>query len=246
MTRQRSSYLTVCLQRRVSSGSSTGCLRATPYVPSVLCQFDVLLGAVFRRLCAGVVGGEAHHSTRRLRVLTHDIGQEDRNRGHQGWESAHLVDTSSFEAPLPSFKVASRWQRREMCRSWGHDTLFDTATRRIAGRDGRHATVVTACVKRLAPASANDVARVDAATPQSAFISERMQMIHGDQTLRHDGDVDDRGDVLHLRDLVSTQHVPVCTFKTCPCKPAPRAHVETCVRGAGILGDVLNVHTETC
>ena len=38
----------------------------------------------------------------------------------------------------------------------------------IAGRDGRHATVLTACVKRLAPASANDVARVGAATPQSS------------------------------------------------------------------------------
>ena len=26
---------------------------------------------------------------------------------------------------------------------------------------------------------------------------------------------------------VSTQNVPVCTFKTSPCVPAPRAHVET-------------------
>ena len=29
---------------------------------------------------------------------------------------------------------------------------------------------------------------------------------------------------------VSTQHVSVCTFKTSPCAPAPRPHVETCVR----------------
>ena len=41
-----------------------------------------------------------------------------------------------------------------------------------------------------------------------------------------------------------SQNVPVCTFKTSPCVLAPRAHVETCARGAGIHGDVLNVHTE--
>ena len=29
---------------------------------------------------------------------------------------------------------------------------------------------------------------------------------------------------------VSTQNVPVCTFKTSPCVPAPRPHVETHVR----------------
>ena len=45
---------------------------------------------------------------------------------------------------------------------------------------------------------------------------------------------------------MSTQHVPVCTFKTSPCVPAPRAHTfYTCARGARIHGDVLNVHTET-
>ena len=41
------------------------------------------------------------------------------------------------------------------------------------------------------------------------------------------------------------QNVSVCTFTTSPCVPAPRAHVSnTCARGAGIHGDVLNVHTE--
>ena len=46
---------------------------------------------------------------------------------------------------------------------------------------------------------------------------------------------------------VSTQNVPVCTFKTSPCVLAPRPHVETHVRMvAGIHGDVLNVHTGTC
>ena len=35
-----------------------------------------------------------------------------------------------------------------------------------------------------------------------------------------------------------------CTFKTFSCVPAPRAHVETCARGARTHGDVLNVHTE--
>ena len=46
--------------------------------------------------------------------------------------------------------------------------LEKSFSRIAAGRDGRHATVVTACVKRLAPATANDAARVDAATPPSA------------------------------------------------------------------------------
>ena len=36
---------------------------------------------------------------------------------------------------------------------------------------------------------------------------------------------------------VSIQNVPVCTFKTSPCVPATRAHVETHVR-------VVLVHTE--
>ena len=40
------------------------------------------------------------------------------------------------------------------------------------------------------------------------------------------------------------KNASVCTLKTCPCVPAPRARVETCSRGAGIHGDVLNVHTE--
>ena len=35
----------------------------------------------------------------------------------------------------------------------------------------------------------------------------------------------------------------VCPSKASPCVPAPRAHVETCARGAGTHGDVLNVHT---
>ena len=43
---------------------------------------------------------------------------------------------------------------------------------------------------------------------------------------------------------VSSQTVPVCTFKTSPCVRAPRAHVSTCARGAGIHGDVLDGHTE--
>ena len=42
---------------------------------------------------------------------------------------------------------------------------------------------------------------------------------------------------------VSTQHVSVCTFETYPWGPAPRAHVETCARGAGAHGDVLSGHT---
>ena len=37
---------------------------------------------------------------------------------------------------------------------------------------------------------------------------------------------------------VSIQNVPVCTFKTLPCVPAKRAHVETHVR-------VVPVHTGT-
>ena len=44
---------------------------------------------------------------------------------------------------------------------------------------------------------------------------------------------------------MSIENVPVCTFKTSPCVPAPRAHVETHVRGARTHGDVLNVHTGT-
>ena len=42
-----------------------------------------------------------------------------------------------------------------------------------------------------------------------------------------------------------TLKTPVCTFKTSPCVPAPRAHAfqHTCGRGAGTHGDVLNVHT---
>ena len=36
----------------------------------------------------------------------------------------------------------------------------------------------------------------------------------------------------------------VCTFKTFPCVRAPRVHVSTHVRVAGIHGDVLNAHTE--
>ena len=48
------------------------------------------------------------------------------------------------------------------------------------------------------------------------------------------------------------QHVPVCTFKTSPCVPAPRAHmVYTCARGVDNTrgrferthGDVLSGHT---
>ena len=36
----------------------------------------------------------------------------------------------------------------------------------------------------------------------------------------------------------------VCGFKTSPCVPAPRAHVETHVRVVPVQGDVLNAHTE--
>ena len=39
------------------------------------------------------------------------------------------------------------------------------------------------------------------------------------------------------RHRVYVQYVPVCTGTT-------RTHVSTCARGAGIHGDVLNVHTE--
>ena len=42
---------------------------------------------------------------------------------------------------------------------------------------------------------------------------------------------------------VSIQNIPVCTFKTSQCIPAPRTHVSTCARGAGIHGDVFNKHT---
>ena len=44
---------------------------------------------------------------------------------------------------------------------------------------------------------------------------------------------------------VSVQSVPVCTFQTSPCMPAPRAHVETHVRVVPVFtGTFLNVHTE--
>ena len=39
--------------------------------------------------------------------------------------------------------------------------------------------------------------------------------------------------------------VCVCPLNTSPCVPVPRAHVSTCARGAGIHGDLSNVHTET-
>ena len=44
---------------------------------------------------------------------------------------------------------------------------------------------------------------------------------------------------------VSIQNVSVCTFKTSPSVPAPRAHVFQHVRGAGTHGDVLTAHTGT-
>ena len=56
---------------------------------------------------------------------------------------------------------------------------------------------------------------------------------------------------IHGKSLfTSIQNVPVCTFKTSPCVPAPRAHVETHVR-VGLArgrfacthGGVLNPHT---
>ena len=44
---------------------------------------------------------------------------------------------------------------------------------------------------------------------------------------------------------VSVQNVTVCTFKTSPCVPASRAHVETHVRVVpAYTGTFLNVHTE--
>ena len=61
------------------------------------------------------VGCEAHHSTgnpytvvvyqRRPRVLTCDIGKQEVGLTHIKIESAHLVDASSFRAPLPSFEI---------------------------------------------------------------------------------------------------------------------------------------------
>ena len=40
------------------------------------------------------------------------------------------------------------------------------------------------------------------------------------------------------------QNVPVCRFKTSPCMPAPRAHVEnTCARDAGTHRVVSNLYT---
>ena len=39
------------------------------------------------------------------------------------------------------------------------------------------------------------------------------------------------------------KNVSVCTFKTSPSVPAPRPHVETCARGAGIHGDGSDGHT---
>ena len=47
----------------------------------------------------------------------------------------------------------------------------------------------------------------------------------------------------HPRRRVSIQNVPVCTFKTSPCMPAPRTCDSTCARGAGIHGNVLDGHT---
>ena len=54
-----------------------------------------------------------------------------------------------------------------------------------------------------------------------------------------------RGQILVRRTDDDTALPSVCPFKTSPCMPAPRAHVEkACVRVAGIHGDVLNVHKE--
>ena len=43
--------------------------------------------------------------------------------------------------------------------------------------------------------------------------------------------------------VVYTLKTPVCTFKTSPCVPAPPTCGNTCGRGAGTHGDVLNAHT---
>ena len=42
---------------------------------------------------------------------------------------------------------------------------------------------------------------------------------------------------------VSKQHVPVCTFKTCPCVPAPRAHMFQHVRVVPAYTGVFWTHT---
>ena len=45
---------------------------------------------------------------------------------------------------------------------------------------------------------------------------------------------------------VGFKNASVCPFKTSPCMPATtRTCVETCARGAGTDGYVLNVHTGT-
>ena len=51
--------------------------------------------------------------------------------------------------------------------------------------------------------------------------------------------------VTHSPPLPLSPRLPsVCSFKTSSCVPAPRPHVVPHARGAGTLGDILNLHTE--
>ena len=108
---------------------------------------------------------------RRLRVVTYEK-EEVGNADKKGWQVAHLVDSSSFEAPLPSFTLhRSGSDARCVLGIQRPVAVVSKPYSRfaIADRDGRRATVVTACINRLPPASANDVARVGAVTPPSSF-----------------------------------------------------------------------------
>ena len=137
--------LTGGLWRRVSSCSSTGCLRANTL--RIIRPFPIrrTRGFPFRPLYkSGRI--VAHHSAGR----STDINMYTVEVYHRGNSKSPLstsikrrsVSRTSrltvgpprgLELPqsrLPSFKGASQWQRRQMCRSWGHDTLLDTTTRR--------------------------------------------------------------------------------------------------------------------
>ena len=120
---KRNTLLTVCLWRRVSSVSSTGCSRARTFVPSVIfCRFDVLAGALFV-IFAGVVGCGVQHSDRqvnghqlvhcwslrqrRLRRFSHTSEKRTSVSRTSRLTLGPLGDSSSFEALLPSFDVSS-------------------------------------------------------------------------------------------------------------------------------------------